>query len=52
MKLPTIDDIEEACLRIRPYAVETPLLEWAALNEMAGGRVLCKVETLQVPRRL
>ncbi len=47
MKLPTIDDIEEACLRIRPYAVETPLLEWAALNEMAGGRVLCKVETLQ-----
>jgi threonine dehydratase len=47
MKLPTIDDIKEAALRIRPYAVETPLLEWASLNEMAGGRVLCKAETLQ-----
>jgi threonine dehydratase len=47
MKLPTIEDIKEADLRIRPYAVETPLLEWASLNEMAGGRVLCKVETLQ-----
>jgi threonine dehydratase len=47
MKLPAIEDIKEADIRIRPYAVETPLLEWASLNEMAGGRVLCKAETLQ-----
>jgi threonine dehydratase len=47
MKLPAIEDIREANLRIRPYAVETPLLEWACLNERAGGRVLLKAETLQ-----
>ena len=47
MKLPTIDDIGEADLRIRPYAVETPLLEWASVNEKLGGRVLFKAETLQ-----
>jgi len=47
MKLPAIEDVREADLRIRPYAVETPLLEWAALNEMAGARIFCKAETLQ-----
>ena len=47
MKLPTIEDIREADQRIRPYAVETPLLEWASLNEKLGGRVLVKAETLQ-----
>lgn len=47
MKLPAIDDVREADLRIRPYAVETPLLEWACLNEKVGARVLCKAETLQ-----
>jgi len=47
MKLPAIEDIREASLRIRPYAVETPLLEWACLNEKAGGRILLKAETLQ-----
>ncbi len=47
MKLPAIEDIREANLRIRPYAVETPLLEWACLNEKAGGRILLKVESLQ-----
>lgn len=29
----TIDAIADADLRIRPYAVETPLLEWGTLNE-------------------
>ena len=47
MILPTIDDVREADLRIRPYAVETPLLEWAALNDKLGARILCKAETLQ-----
>jgi len=47
MQTPTIDDIVDADKRIRPFAVETPLLEFGALNEKVGGRVLCKVEALQ-----
>jgi threonine dehydratase len=47
MKLPAIEDIREADLRIRPFAAETPLLEWAKLNESAGGRIFCKAENLQ-----
>ncbi|MBI4724464.1 MAG: threonine/serine dehydratase [Rhodomicrobium sp.] len=47
MYLPTIDDIADADLRIRPFAVETPLLEWAVLNDRLEARVLCKAETLQ-----
>ncbi len=47
MLLPTIKDIRQADRQIRPYAVETPLLEWASLNEKLGCRVLCKAETLQ-----
>jgi len=40
-------DIEAAAQRIKGYAVETPLLESAALNERLGLRVLIKPETLQ-----
>jgi threonine dehydratase len=40
--------IEAAAWRIRPYAVVTPLLESAVLNEMTGGRILFKAEVLQV----
>jgi threonine dehydratase len=47
MKLPAIEDIREASLRIGPHAVATPLLEWACLNGKAGGRILLKAETLQ-----
>ncbi len=47
MDTPTINDIANADLRIRPHAVETPLLEWGALNEKLEGRVLCKAEPLQ-----
>jgi threonine dehydratase len=47
MNTPTIDDIADADLRIRPFAVETPFLEWAVLNERLGARVLCKAEVLQ-----
>ncbi len=43
----TIDAIADADLRIRPYAVETPLLEWGTLNEKLEARILCKAETLQ-----
>lgn len=47
MDKPTIDAIAEADARIRPYAIETPLLEWGALNEKLEGRILCKAEQLQ-----
>jgi threonine dehydratase len=47
MKLPTIDDIRDAALRLKPFAAETPFLESAVLNAQLGGRVLIKAETLQ-----
>jgi threonine dehydratase len=47
MATPTIDSIADADLRIRPYAIETPLLEWSALNEKLDARILCKAEPLQ-----
>ncbi|MGO8953531.1 MAG: threonine/serine dehydratase [Rhodomicrobium sp.] len=47
MKLPTIDDVRDAELRIRPYASVTPLIEWATLNDRLGARILCKAEILQ-----
>ena len=45
--LPTALDVEAAARRIADRAVETPLLEWPALNEWVGGRVLVKPELLQ-----
>jgi threonine dehydratase len=45
--LPTIRDVEAAARRIAGQAIETPLLEWPALNERVGGRVLVKPEQLQ-----
>jgi threonine dehydratase len=47
MDTPTIDAIADADLRIRPYAIETPLLEWGTLNEKLDARILCKAEQLQ-----
>ncbi|MBL8905440.1 MAG: threonine/serine dehydratase [Rhizobiales bacterium] len=46
-ELPTFADIEAAAARLKGLAAHTPLLENAALNELAGGRVLLKAETLQ-----
>lgn len=43
----SLPDIEAAAARIAGVAVETPLLESAALNERLGVRVLIKPETLQ-----
>jgi len=43
----TLADIEAAAARLRGFAVETPVLESAALNERVGGRVLLKPECLQ-----
>ncbi len=47
METLTIDAIADADLRIRPYAVETPLLELGMLNEKLEARILCKAEPLQ-----
>lgn len=46
--LPTIRDVEAAARRIKPIAVETPLLESPYLNGLLGGRLLVKAENLQV----
>lgn len=45
--IPQIADIEAAASRISGFAVRTPLIESAALNELTGGRILLKAECLQ-----
>lgn len=45
--LPTAAEVEAAARRLAGRAVETPLLEWPALNDRLGGRVLLKPEQLQ-----
>ena len=47
LRLPAISDVREAAGRIAAYAVRTPLLESAFLNETLGTRVLLKAEVLQ-----
>jgi threonine dehydratase len=47
MTLPTLSDVVEADTRIRPYALETPLLRATALDEATGGTILVKAECLQ-----
>lgn len=43
----SLDDVIAASERIRGVAVETPLIECPALDELVGGRVLIKPECLQ-----
>ena len=43
----TLTDIEEAARRLDGVAIRTPLLNFAALDERVGGRVLIKPEILQ-----
>ncbi len=42
------EDVESAAVRLAGVAVRTPLLESAALNDIAGGRLLLKAEPLQI----
>ena len=44
---PTFADVETAAARLAGWAVVTPLLEFPALDEQVGGRVLIKPEILQ-----
>jgi threonine dehydratase len=45
--LPTAADIAAAATRLRDWVFETPVLESAVVNELAGRRVLLKAECLQ-----
>ncbi|WP_227010740.1 threonine/serine dehydratase [Pelagibius marinus] len=45
--LPCFDDVKAAAARLQGLAVRTPLIESPALNDVVGGRVLMKAETLQ-----
>jgi len=45
--VPTFADVQAAAARIAPWAVRTPLLESADLNERLSGRVFLKPEMLQ-----
>ncbi len=45
--LPTIDDVLSAARQIKPYAIHTPLIESAVLNERVGARVFVKAEIFQ-----
>jgi threonine dehydratase len=45
--MPVFADIEAAAARLAGQAVVTPLLEFPALDEELGGRILIKPETLQ-----
>ena len=45
--LPTFDDVEAAAKRLTGVARRTPLLAGTPLDELTGGRVLVKVESLQ-----
>ncbi len=45
--LPSFEDVKAAAKRLVGLSVRTPLLESAALNDLVGGRVLLKAETLQ-----
>ena len=47
VKLPTFADIEDAAVALAPYALETPLVEHAELNDRIGARVFLKLETFQ-----
>src|SRR5580698_4564417 len=44
---PVFGDVEAAAARIKPWAIETPLIENADLNARIGGRVLLKPEMFQ-----
>ena len=47
MTPPDIFDIRAAAQRIAPHTVRTPLLESSQINDIVGGRLLIKAETLQ-----
>ncbi|MEM7767986.1 MAG: threonine/serine dehydratase [Pseudomonadota bacterium] len=47
-RLPTPDDVLAATRRVRPFAIETPLLRHDALDAATGAQVWIKPECLQI----
>lgn len=47
LHLPTSDDVAAAAALIAPHVVRTPMLRNALLDELTGGTILLKAETLQ-----
>lgn len=45
--VPTIEDIQQAAMRIKPYAHQTPVLTCGALNAMCGAKLFFKCENFQ-----
>lgn len=46
-RLPDFDDVRAAAARLSGHARRTPLLAGTPLDELSGGRILLKLETLQ-----
>ena len=46
-RLPDFDDVRAAAARLSGHARRTPLLAGTPLDELTGGRILLKLETLQ-----
>jgi threonine dehydratase len=46
-RIPTFSEIEQAAARLRPIVVPAPLFESDRLNQLVGGRLLIKAESLQ-----
>jgi len=44
---PTLDDIREAAIRIKPYVHRTPVVTCESLNEYVGAQVFLKCENFQ-----
>lgn len=45
--IPTKQEVEEACNRVKPYVHNTPVLKSAYLNELSGAEVFFKCENFQ-----
>ncbi len=46
-RLPVFADVQSAALRLAGVALRTPLLAGTALDDLTGGRILLKLESLQ-----
>ncbi|HEY7712653.1 MAG TPA: pyridoxal-phosphate dependent enzyme [Candidatus Entotheonella sp.] len=47
MQLPTFEDIQQAAVRIKPYAHRTPVMTCTSLDKLAEAHLFCKCENLQ-----
>lgn len=45
--IPTKQDVEDACVRVKPFVHHTPVLKSSYLNELSGAEVFFKCENFQ-----